>query len=119
MKTKIHKKGYHYKIITIAEYNSIKALLNAGVTEGLASKATKRSWAVIKFIKQSSSLDEYRTLIAEYCKKKSKVVEIIPTPDKESRDYPRMLALLDTIVLRQMDMSQDIAKIKRRLLIKN
>lgn len=108
----------HWKQLNKAEFTRIKTMLNAGIKPGMIVKVTNRSWPVVSNIQKCDSLEAYRMELNKdrEPKKQDKEIESFQKVNPNER-FPRLVALLDTIVKQQLLMSQDLDKIKKRLVI--
>ena len=110
--------GYHYKMLKEAEFNTTKAMLNAGIPVGLVVKVSKRSWFTIANIQKATSFENYKQRLQTYYNfRKSKKTEQAVTEKPIASNPSRVVALLDFIVLGQGEIKQDLDRIKRRLAI--
>ena len=114
-----------WKKIRQSEFDRIRVLVEAKIPTAMIARATKRSYQVIQTIERAKTLEAYHQLMREagngiHVNKKQSAqnTESLGTAKPEER-FPRLVALLDTIVKQQLVLLQDVAKIKRRLLIKS
>lgn len=106
------KRNRKHKNMRVAEFKSIKALMNAGVPTNMAEKITSRSWIVISNVRKAKTFDEYRNLVRKYMEKYG-----TPTPSEAIKEETPKPVETDSVSLQLSKILLDLDKIKRRLLI--